>query len=487
MLDSLIVSLILLGAGSTSGELPFWATANNFGLMPQYNGGLAVLNAHSEFDDSRTFQWRGGISFAGNYESAIDNSTPDSFSPQAAGILDEFYGSCRWKVFTVDLGIKHHERDFLAAGSSSLGSLSTTSGNLIWSSNSRSMPGYTITLSPLAVPYTDGHFCIYGRYGDYRTLDNRYVADALIHNMQVGMLFHIGDRLDFRLALDHYALWGGTSPTDGTMPLTFGNYLRVALGRSAAASSNATESDKINVLGDHRGAELLRFDWRGNGWTLTFQHDIPYDDGSGMGFQNFPDGVNTLHFGFNDKNRWISDVLFEYSYSMWQSGPFHEKVIDGKTVIFGGLDNYFLNGYYKSGWTLYGRTVGIPLFFPKGTKDASWRQGELTMGVENSRIKAHHFAIAGKLFRNAPYKLMLTWSRNYGTYGTPYTGESQLRKEWGTVQETPLHQVSAAFAGEVPCAFGVDRLSLHYGLYADRGQILRNCFGATVGIGIKIY
>ncbi|MBR6270309.1 MAG: hypothetical protein IKR30_07065, partial [Bacteroidales bacterium] len=86
-----------------------------------------------------------------------------------------------------------------------------------------------------------------------------------------------------------------------------------------------------------------------------------------------------------------------------------------------------------------------------------------------------------------PYKLMLTYSRNYGTYRNPYEGESQIYKDWGTVKETPVSQFSAAFTGLVPEIAAGGRLSLQYGLYFDRGGVLQNCFGALLGIGIKIY
>lgn len=487
MLDSLIIALMLLGSSSTSGELPFWAVSNRFGIMPQYDGGVAVLSARSEFDGESTFQWRMGLSVAGNYQTAAAPSVSEGVSKQVGGIVDECYGSCRWKMFTADVGIKHHEQDFAASETGLMGSLSSTSGNLAWSSNSRALPGYTITLSPLTVPFTKGKFCIYGRYGDYAMIDNRFVKGALLHNMQVGMLLHLGERLDFRFALDHYALWGGDSPIDGRMPVTFSNYIRMATGRSAAKSSNASESDKINVIGDQRGAEVLRLDWRGDGWTATFQHDIPYDDGSGMGFQNFPDGVNTVHFGWNDKTRWVSDILCEYGYTLWQSGTFHDKEIDGKTVIFGGIDSYFNNGGYQSGWTYSGRTIGLPLMFPVGTRNASWRQDALTLGVENNRTSYWHFGIGGKFFRRAPYKFILTFSRNFGTYQEPYEGKSQIYQDWGTVDETPVPQFSSALIGDVPGLFGAKCLTLHYGLYADYGKVLRNCVGAVIGIGVKFY
>lgn len=487
MLDSLLVTLMLLGAASSSGELPFWAVSNSNGVMPQYNGGVACLNAEMPFDSESELQWRAGLTFAGSLEAAKSPGDPSSITPRAVWNLDQFYGGMRWKNLTLDAGIRHRDLDFLAADPL-LGSVSSTGGNLIWSGNSRSLPGASLTLSPLEVPFTRGHFLIYGRYGDYATLDERYVSRALVHNMQLGLMLRFG-RFDFSLSLDHYAVWGGESPDFGKMPLTFDNYFRIATGRSASAASGSTESDRINVLGDHRGAECFRFRWRGDGWRITFQHDIPYDDGSGMGFGNWPDGINTLHFGFDNRDRWVTDVLYEFGYTLWQSGTRHEgkDPVTGEHKILGGLDNYFNNQDYRSGWTFYGRTAGMPFMFPAGTRDGSWQQGLLTLGVENNRLVAHHFGLSGKLWRRAPYKLMLTYSRNYGTYRNPYEGESQIYKDWGTVKETPVNQFSAAFTGLVPEIAAGGRLSLQYGLYFDRGGVLRNCFGALLGIGIKIY
>ncbi|MBQ7518572.1 MAG: hypothetical protein IJU13_09140, partial [Bacteroidales bacterium] len=110
--------------------------------------------------------------------------------------------------------------------------------------------------------------------------------------------------------------------------------------------------------------------------------------------------------------------------------------------------------------------------------------------IENNRIKAHHLSLSGKAFHRLPYKLMLTYSQNYGTYSLPYLGVSQAYQPWGTVKETPLRQVSAAFLGELPFAtFGplssqsaLRQLTLTYGLFADRGQLLPDAFGVSVGV-----
>ena len=474
-------TLMLLGALSSSGSLPFWATAGQYGLMPEASGTLALVQARTAFNEADTFQWRWGVSLA----ACTYNDDLDPGSSPWHPMVDELYFSARWKALTLDLGQKRRPLDFMASDPS-LGSLSVTGGHIMEGGNARAMPGYLITLDPVAVPLTNRHLWLYGAFGDFVTQDLRFVAGALVHRTQVGLRGDIGDRLRLHFLLDHYAMWGGTHPEHASMPVNLENYLRVLFGRPAGAAGAMT--DQLNVIGDQRGGELLKAEYFGDGWTLAAQHDIPYDDGSGMGLQNFPDGVNTLAFSWKDKDRWVSDIVYEYHYTMYQSGPINREqnpdlFPDGKTT---GGDNYFNNGEYRSGWTHFGRPVGEPLFFPVGTRDGSWSPALVTKGVENNRLKAHHLGLSGKLFRSWPYRLMLTWSRNYGTYWTAYKGESAWAKPWGSVRETPLHQCSACFNGLTGPLFGLPGLTGTYGVSADWGEVLPRSFGAMLGLRYTI-
>ena len=474
-------TLMLLGALSSSGSLPFWATAGQYGLMPEASGALTLVQARTSFNEADTFQWRWGVSLAAC--SYMDDLDPGS-SPLHP-MVDELYLSARWKALTLDLGQKRRSLDFMAVDPS-LGSLSVTGGHIMDSGNARAMPGYLISLAPAAVPLTNRHLWLYGAFGDFATQDLRFVAGALVHRTQVGLRGDIGARLRLHFLLDHYATWAGTHPEHASMPVTLENYLRVLFGRPAGVSG--VETDQLNVIGDQRGGELLKAEYFGDGWTLTAQHDIPYDDGSGMGLQNFPDGVNTLSFSWKDKDRWVSDIVYEYHYTMFQSGPINRErdgdlFPDGKTT---GGDNYFNNYEYRSGWTHFGRPIGEPLFFPVGTRDGSWSSALVTKGVENNRLKAHHLGLSGKLFRSWPYRLMLTWSRDYGTYWEPYKGESAWAKPWGSVHETPLHQFSACFNGSTGPLFGLEGLTGSYGVYADWGELLPRSFGAVLGLRYTI-
>lgn len=498
-MNDFFLSLLLLAAtAGPSPELPFWATAGQYGIMPESQGALAMVQARSSFDETRTLQWRWGASLAANTSyQMLEGGASYLESFKTRPMVDELYASLRWKCFTLDAGSKRREMDFLASDPS-LGSLSVTGGHVAESGNARTMPGYLITLDPVAIPLTARHLWLYGAFGDFTTTDVRYVPGALVHRTRVFLRADFLERFSFHAGLDHYALWAGDHPTDVDIPVTFSNWFHVVTGSRAGAG--APVMDQQNVIGDQGGSELFRLEYRGDGWTIEAQHDIPYSDHSGMEFHNFPDGVNTLHFGFTDKDRWVSDLLYEYHYTMYQSGSTngliwtddtHYYIEEGKDAL--GGDDYFNNGYYRSGWTHYGRSIGSPLFFPEGIKRGGWRpsSGRMSsdfhpagplMGIENNRYRAHHFGISGKLWKRCPYRLMLTWSDNHGTYKVPYAGESAWQKKWGSVRETGLRQFSAAFTGTLPQLFSVKGLSGMYGLYLDRGEVLPDNFGLTLGL-----
>ena len=510
-MNDFFLSLLLLGAMSTSGPLPFWATANHYGMMPEGSGALALVQAggSSPYRESAV-RWYWGTMLGAD----LDTYHPFAAAGSGAGRTDgaygrvkvgELYAGLKWKSLSLDVGQKRRERFFYGAWMPDLGPLSVTGGRLAWSGNARPVPGYTLSLRPWAVPFTQERVWLFGSYGDYLTLDDRYTSDALLHAMQMGVRIRPMWWLDVSAGLDHYALWGGTHPENGPMPLTLSNYFRVCLGMHG--TQDASHSDRVNVLGEQGGAEFIRLDWHLHPlWDLVFQHDIPYNDKSGMRFQNFPDGVNTLHLTrrYNDSS-WVTDILYEYHYTMWQSGTRHDRPTTEEeraeldpsdpfhywNHILGGGDDYFNNGEYRTAWTYFGRTIGTPIFFPTGTHAGTWDPSGMTLGVENNRIKAHHFAIAGKLFRRAPYRLMLTYSRNYGIYSAPYTGESQWNHDPGTVKETPLRQVSCGMNGEIPLSrrlsFDACPLSVLWGLYADRGELLPDNFGATLGLRWRLY
>lgn len=481
-MNDIIAYFMMMGAFGTATDLPFWATANQWGLYPDSNGMLALASVEKPYDMSKTIDWSAGVSLALRADNFADRQ-----SLTATPILDQTYAAFRWKFLAAEIGQHHDNLEFFGA-EQRLGSLSTTGGHLINTGNARALPGVKIELLKVAFPWTKQHLWFWGSMGEYLTTDNRFVKNAGIHRLKLFTEVTFAKHWGISLGIDHYAVFGGRSPMYPNAKFSFVDWLRVVVGASGSARSSSM--DQMNVIGDQGGSETIRLNYYGDNWNIYFQHEIPYADKSGMKFHNFPDGVNTFCFSFKDKNRWVSDIVYEFYYTMYQSGPIHDNEFnpDGSKrkwepgLNFSGIDDYFNNGDYKSGWTNYGRPMTSALFYPVGTHNGSWDRDATVLGIENNRVIAHHIGIGGKFFKLAPYKLMLTYSQNYGTYMMPYAGESAAYKPWGSVKETPLHQVSMGLTGEVPDSFLAKGLILTYGIYADIGQTLKNNFGMSIGL-----
>ena len=445
----------LYGTGATGKTLPFWAVTNKTGMIPDAHSAILEADAGFSYSSGKTdLDLWSGFRLSGNMH--------PSAAPVCRGMVNELYAGIGWKKLRLDLGMI--DRECLYDG------LSLTGGDIIWSGNARALPGYNLQIEYFAVPGTKGIFSIKANYADYRFIGERYVRNAYLHNKSLFFKFRLHPRVHLQLGLEQWSVWGGVSPVNGRQPQSFKDYLRVVCGLSGG--SDATESDQINVLGDHRGRELIQIDWTADAFTMSFAHDIPFDDGSGMGFQNFPDGVNTISFSFNGKDKWVSDILYEFVYTKCQSGPYHDTGDDPSRQdeewhVLGGNDNYFNNGEYRSGWTSYGKTIGLPLFTPMPADGNG-----LVLGVCNNRVSAHHIGLAGKLARKIPYRFKATYSRNYGRYSQ----QGLYAEFFGTVPE----QLSMALEVDFPIFSKRFPIALSTGIYVDAGELYGDNFGITL-------
>lgn len=469
----------LYGSGAKDG-MPFWGVSNRRGIVPEnlLTGGNRLLSGQGDNRSGLTglltagaelmYVTRPGIVLSGGL-SVAGYGTLDTWN----GMIDRLHFGISWKKLHLDLGMKDRIFDMGPAGFRSDGNdvdiagefngLSLTGGDIIYTGNARNLPGYNLSTDFIYIPWTRKILAFKANFADYMMIDNRYTDKTLLHNEALFVKITPVKQLSLTLGVEMWSQWSGTSPVYGKQPSSFKDYMRVVLGQSGG--EDATISDQINILGNHLGRELIRIDWMTDDFILTLQHDIPFDDRSGMRFQNFPDGANTLNFSFRDRDRWVTDLLFEFVSTKSQSGPSHNDPDDPK-IVLGGNDNYFNNGEYKSAWTYYGRTIGIPLFTPMPVTENSDGQ---VWGICNNRITAYHFGIRGKAARKIPYKFLFTYSRNFGQY-------SQRLTMFNSVPE----QFSMALECEIPHLTMKLPLSLGIGLYGDFGQVYQDSFGVTV-------
>lgn len=434
----------LSGFAATEKNLPFWAVSNRYGLVPDGNGGLLEAGIFSGFNDRHKVRFAYGVSAVG-FLSDYDNNI----------LLDQLYISGGWRNLRLDLGMIHRDTEY--------NGISSTNGDIAWSNNSRTLPGYNLRSDYIALPWTGKILSFKFNWADYRMIDDRYVDKTRLHNKSVFLKIRPSRRLEIIVGLEHWAQWGGKSPIYGKQPSSFKDYLKIVCGKEGG--EGATESDVMNALGNHLGREHLRINYLADRYTLSFYHDIPFDDASGTDFRSFPDGIYALYYGSKDARKWISDIIYEFHYTKYQSGRYHNEPGHPEHIL-GGNDNYFNNGEYRSGWTYYGRTIGSPLITPNAPN-----VNGITLGVYNNRVLGHHLGMKGYAFGKVPYKAMLTYTLNYGTYNTPLVN-------------SPAEQFSFGLEAGIPeirkFPFRID-----LGIYGDYGKLLKNNLGFTVKLTRK--
>ncbi len=449
----------LAGTGT---YLPFWARTGHDGIMPYSTSGVVTLGADVAYGKKEGWNFEAGTNLVG----ALAAKTPTSQNV-AYGLVDRLYVSGSWRMLHIDLGMKPRERE--------LEDISISGGNVMYSRNARNIPG--INAWSDWIYFEKGHwFGIKGNIAHYQMIDNRYVKGAMLHNKALSAKIALGRKVDLTVGFEHWAQWGGDSPKYGRQPTSFGDFWRIFMAGSGG--EDATLSDQINVLGNHLGKEYVRIDWRAEKFTLTAQYDKPFEDGSGMKFRNAPDGIWSLQCSFNNRDAWLTDVIYEFISTTWQSGTVHDRPATeeemakqdpnshyyGKVVI-GGCDNYFSNSEYNSGWTNYNRVIGCPLLIPNMPGEDG-----VTRGMASTRVRAHHVGLKGVAFEKVPYKFLATYSRNYGKY---HQGDKSF------FADRP-QQVSLALEAEFGRMLPKLPINLAAGIYGDFGKLYQNSVGLTL-------
>ena len=467
-------SLTSATAVGSSAVLPFWARTVKGGYMSDVTSTLLSGGGDVLYMASNGLYFGAGANLVGCI--AAGRSVSDS---RVTGLVDRLYLSAGWRMLHADIGLKPRQQE--------LCDLSLTGGDIIMSGYARNLPG--VNLWSDWIYFEKGHWVgIKGNFSHYQMLDNRYVKGTLVHNKSLAFKVALGRKVDLEAGLDHWVQWGGVSPDHGTLPHSWKDYWRVIF--ALPGGSDAPDGDRQNALGNHLGREYVRLRWRARKFVMTAQYDMPFEDGRGaIKIQNAPDGVYSLIFNLNDRGGFVTDVLYEYVHTTWQSGDVHDRPATEEEmtkvypdhvdaywqrpddfyygrIVLGGMDTYFNSLDYKSGWTYHGRIIGLPLMTP----EAVGEDGKVP-GVVNNRIRAHHVGLKGNAGM-LPYCFKATYSSNWGNFGM--SGDSIFNsRPW---------QLSLALELDFGRVVTNLPVSLSVGAYGDIGKLYRNCFGLTMKI-----
>ncbi|SFS55065.1 Capsule assembly protein Wzi [Zhouia amylolytica] len=360
------------GYASVRDSLPFWMVSNTYGRMePDTRAiGLAEARVQHRLGEQSFLEAGGGI----------------LFNDAAAPVLrvDSWYAQYQNQWFGVIGGKKQRPMTY--------GGLSTSGESILWSDNARPMPGmYAYTSEPIALVRSK-KLLFDAYWGEYLMDDERYVDNARVHSKGLTFVYRFNPQTELSVGLEHVAQWAGTHPVNGALPARFKDYLKIITGSSGG--EGAVEGDQINALGNSIGSYRIRFKKHYDSFNMELFWNNIFEDRSGRELNNLPDGRYGIYLEKKQPIGLVHNVLYEYYYMKSHS--------DGAPFMSTG-DDYFNNYVYLSGWSYNQQTIGSPLFLTGGD----------VFGIVNNRFTAHHLGIGGSV-KQLPYRLLLTYSRNYG-------------------------------------------------------------------------
>ena len=372
---------------SSDTTLPFWLVANQYGSVPDSDYGLLNTSIFKTFDTPETL-----------FDISYKVSATGFMAQENKLLVNELYLGLRFKNILLDIGAKN---DAIAWHN-----LSSSNGSIIKSNNARAMPGVTIkTNNFIKLPFAKKWLSVKGNFAHYFMDDTRFVNNTNLHHKSLHFKTILSPVFEIIAGLDHYAQWGGTSPQYGPQPSSFKDYIKVVFG--AEGGDTATANDQFNALGNHVGAYILQFNYKGQKANYNFYYSHPFEDTSGREMTNWQDGLYGFFVDFKKEQTLVTHLLAEFTYT---------KNMSNIPVSISGPDNYFNNGIYKSGWTYHGNTIGSPYFTPKPLDNNG-----ITSGViqGDNRFAAINIGANGYV-KWLPYRVLLSHTTYYGWFGQEY-------------------------------------------------------------------
>lgn len=372
--------------GSVENKMPFWFRVNKSGLLPDENHVTWDFEIYKKNVREKKINWNFGVMGGA------------SVASKTSVLLRDYFVGLDYNQVKLSFGAKANEIAY--------DGLSSTNGDFIESLNARPYPQLKLSIDYTDIPFTKGWLQFKGVYSEGMMIDERHVKDTRVHYKN--LYVKVGKRkLNFEVGLKHFAQWGGEASDRGKLATGWKVYYDLILAKDNSRFDALGSDIDYNRVGNHIGMYDVKLTYKTDKFIASVYRQVIFEDSSGRNFTN-RDALLGIYLKRLDKKAWLQAVLLEYYYTKYQSGTLTGPKPEGG--IYTGKDNYFNNSVYRSGWTHYGNTVGTPLFTPSNDKAG------VAHGIMNNRIVALHGGIYGYILQNCSYKMLLTYSQNYGTY-----------------------------------------------------------------------
>lgn len=441
---------------------PFWLVNNLQGLgSPEKNYGFVRAAAFRDIDSQKRFSWGAGIDIAGAWRSS---------SPF---YLHQLFGEVKYRALGAMLGSKEIWGEF--------SNPRLSSGNLLYSGNAMPIPQLRLGIFDYADFWgTNGWFAVkgyisYGMFTDsgwqksWAAPESKRTENVLYHSK--GLWLRGGNISEFPLTgeigIEMATQFGGKAFKDGET-LHLGNGFKDWLKAFFPSTSTRKTflGEQTSVDGNMVGAYNIAISWiPKSDWSLKAYFQHYFEDHSQMTFEyGWKDGLWGMEVQF-PINPFVSALVYEFLYSKDQTGAVNNDSSANVPEQVSGRDNYYNHSIY-TGWQHWGMGIGNPLAVsPLYNRNHN-------IYFFDTRIIAHHMGIEGNPIRDLNYRILLSFSKNWGTY------------------QYPTPDVLDNFNAMVELTWKPQKLQGWYGSVAtacDSGKLLGNSFGVMITIGKSGY
>ncbi|MCL2074609.1 MAG: hypothetical protein FWH18_11855 [Marinilabiliaceae bacterium] len=418
------------------------------------------------------------------------------------------------------------------------------SGSYLFGDNFRPMDRITASIPEYTkIPFTFGRIEIRGGITHAKLDDtnsiftslsdvNYFHKDVLLHEKYAYLRADVGKWKPY-FGFLHSALMGGHDGYGRKIPIDYWNSF------FAKSSDTIGGGDATNAAGAHMGMYDIGIYTTHNFGNIHFYYQKPFSDGSGMTFlrwnkkgfsifKNNKDQIVGLNMNFKNI-KWLTNLTVEWINTKYQSGlgtpdPVYQNIngetktissttlkqldlnkfmkdefgIDGqfsfddvweylqnsfnKGYEYGGRDGYMSNYAYLGGWTFDGMIMGSPLNLTRdqiahlnpnlGTYNRNY--------IINDRFRAFHIGGKGNINDYLIWKVMFTFSVNWGSYFNEYPGRYTWERTENYFFDGGLKQFYSMIGIEWNPK-NLSKLTLKSDFALDKGDIFNN-FGAKIGV-----
>ena len=388
----------------------------------------------------------------------------------AALTLQQLYGEIKYRSLFLMIGMKENDRTFL--------NNPLSSGDVTVSNNARPIPQGRVGFYDFVnIPLTQGWVQIigdiaYGKFTDskwntdhYNFYDSFITTDVWFHYKRLYLRSNPKQRFSATVGMQHASQFGGYYRRyhDGKCVYTFRDKVNfkafIDVFVQSQYNNSGMANDALNFRGNHVGSWDVNFRYRlKNNDEISFYVMKPWEDGTGIGWQNGFDGVWGLAYK-SANQKWIKGAVIEYIDFTNQAGPFLFEPTESIPYNPTGGDNYYNNAMYNS-WTNYGMGIGSPAL-----KSTIYNQDGYLTYADNA-VRGFHLGVEGEA-AGIDWRMLLSWKQSKGAFYFP-----RAKK----LQSTSM-MIGAGYT--LPKVSGL-RFTAQLGF--DAGSLYPGCFGALVGV-----